>query len=117
MKISLSYRGKKIIIDDIKKCNSFEKFVGLMFKRREKAQALLFEFNKLGKIAIHSLFVFFPFVAIWIDDKGKIVEIRKVMPWKVSIKPKKEFVKLVEIPLNKRYKEIVEFLDDTERFK
>ena len=55
---------------DIKKCNDLQKIKGLMFVQREKARALLFDFNKSGGKAIHSFFVFFSFIAIWLDNEG-----------------------------------------------
>ncbi len=82
-----------------------------MFTRREKAKTLLFEFKTPTKISIHSLFVFFPFLAIWLDSDGKVVEKRIVNPWNFHIKPKKDFVKLVELPLNKKYSVIFKKLD------
>ncbi len=108
-KIKLNYHGKKFEID-LKICNRFEKFLGLMFNEREKAQALLFDFKGRTKMRIHSLFVFFPFVAIWLDDKDRIIEIKKIIPWRLIIFPRKSFYKLIEIPINKKYKKIVEFL-------
>ena len=80
---------------------------GLMFRRREKALALLFEFRKPVQMAIHSFFVFFPFWAVWLDDKNKIVEEKIVKSWIFRIAPKRKFSKLIEIPLNKKYKHLL----------
>jgi uncharacterized membrane protein (UPF0127 family) len=86
-------------------------FRGLMFRRREKAEALLlFDLKKPRRWKIHSMFVFFPFVAIWLDEKGKIVGKEIVKPWTFSIRPSGEFTKLIEIPYNQKYSGIVEFL-------
>ena len=98
------YYNKKKFKLNVKKCNSLQKISGLMFTSKEKAKALLFEFKR--SIAIHSFFVFFPFVAIWLN-KNKIVEIRKITPFKFSIKSKKRFDKIIEIPINKKYKSIL----------
>jgi len=114
LKVGLEINGKKIFIE-VKNLNFFGKISGLMFTRREKARALFFDFGKSTRIAIHSFFVFFPFYAIWLDDKNKIVEIRKVYSWKPHIKPKKNFFKLIEIPINDEYAFIFEFLDDDEK--
>ena len=76
--------------------------IGLMFKRRERARALLFKFKKPVKMAIHSFFVFFPFFAIWLNEKDEIVGIKKVKPFKFRVLPSRKFVKLVEIPINKK---------------
>jgi uncharacterized membrane protein (UPF0127 family) len=105
-KICLNYKGKKFEVD-LKVCSEFEKFSGLMFSRREKAKALLFEFKKPTKIRIHSLFVFFPFVAIWLDEKNNIIDVKIVKSFKFSFSPKKPFIRLIEIPLNKNYSEVV----------
>jgi uncharacterized membrane protein (UPF0127 family) len=91
-------------------CNWFNKFRGLMFRRRESARALLFDFEKDVKLNIHSFFVFFSFVAVWLDNENKIIELKIVRPWNLFIFPKKKFMKLVEIPMNNKYFEIVRFL-------
>jgi uncharacterized membrane protein (UPF0127 family) len=108
-KVSFKYKGKKFNIL-AKHCNFFEELAGLMFTRRENASILLFEFRKPIDFRIHSLFVFFPFLAIWIDEKGKVIEIKKIKPFTSSIKPKKPYKKLIEIPLNKKYKRIIKSL-------
>ncbi|MEK6883800.1 MAG: hypothetical protein AABY22_29495 [Nanoarchaeota archaeon] len=105
--LTLYLNGKTIKIQNIKKCNEFEKIFGLMFKLKDKTNPLLFEFSKPTTMAIHSLFVFSSFLALWLDDKNQIQEIRKVDPFKLSIKPKKPFSKLVEIPLNSKYSSLV----------
>jgi uncharacterized membrane protein (UPF0127 family) len=109
--MEINLRKKKIKID-LKTCNYFEKFSGLMFTRREKAKALLFDFKKSVRTAIHSYFVFFPFVAIWLDKENKVIEIKIVKPFIPIIRPKKFFYKLVEIPINKNYEEIIKVIVD-----
>lgn len=105
--IVLKYKNKKINLE-VKNCKYFfQRIRGLMFCRREKAFALLFDFKKLTRISIHSLFVFFPFIAVWIDDKNRVIEVRKVELWEFRVLPKKKFCKLVEIPFNKKYEEIL----------
>lgn len=106
-KINLTYKGKKIKLK-VKVCNEFEKFKGLMFTRYEKAKILLFEFKKPARYSIHSLFVFFPFVAIWLDEKNRVIDIKRVGSWKFRVRPKKKFSKLVEIPIHQKYKEIID---------
>jgi len=109
MKAKLKYKNKTIIINDLKKVSELGKFFGLMFKSKNTG-ALLFEFEK-GNRAIHSFFC--PvFLAIWICD-GKIVQHRLVKPWVVSIKPRQDFDKLLEIPFNNKYSRIIGlFLDE-----
>jgi uncharacterized membrane protein (UPF0127 family) len=108
-KIGLGYKGKKINLE-LKVCNMFERFSGLMFTRKEKAKALLFDFKKPVRIALHSFFVFFPFIVVWINPEGKIIDIKKISPFKPYILPEKEFSKIIEIPVNKKYFEVTNIL-------
>lgn len=103
----LFYMNEKIIncnFKDIKfgiNCVILSKWaygIGLMFKKKSKAKPLLFAFNNSNQ-SIHSLFVNFPFYAIWMDKNFNILEIKKVKPWKFSIKCRREFDYLLEIPL------------------
>jgi uncharacterized membrane protein (UPF0127 family) len=106
--------GKKRISIEAHVVRGFGRFVGLMFSRKEKANILLFEFSRPIRLAIHSLFVFFPFIAIWIDDDGKVIEIKRVKPFSLTVSPRKDFLSFVEVPLNKKNKDIVV---DIEKFK
>jgi len=110
-------RIKKIKIGDefleVKDCNWWQKGIGLTFCRREKAKALLFDFKKNTKIKLTSWFVFFPFLAIWLDSDDKVIEKRIIPLWKFSISPKKEFTKLIEIPISRLYSKILKLLEDT----
>jgi len=109
-KIRLNCNGKKFEID-LKICNWFDMFRGLMLRRREKASALLlFNFKKPVRMKIHSLFVFFPFIAVWLDDKDRVIEIKKIIPWRLIIFPRKSFNKLVEIPMSMKYERIIKLL-------
>jgi len=100
-KITFKYGNIKLKLN-AKVCSSLQKISGLMFKKKENAEALLFEFSKPTRMAIHSYFVFFPFIAVWFN-KNKIVEIKKVKPFTFHVKPKKQFTQLLEIPINKKY--------------
>lgn len=108
-KIKMNFNKRNFEID-LKVCNTFGKFWGLMFSKKEKAQALLFDFKKPTKIKIHSLFVFFPFIAIWLDEKNNIVDKKIIKSFRFSVSPKKHFCKLIEIPINKKYTQIVTLL-------
>jgi len=108
-RIGFEFNGEKSKIK-VYDCNFFERFRGLMFTRKEKARALLFDFNKPTRLTIHSIFVFFPFVAIWLDDKNKIVDLRVVKPFTLSVRPEIPYNKLVEIPINRRYNKINKIL-------
>ena len=104
--------NKKKFEIDLKICNSFERFSGLMFTQKNKANALLFDFKRPVKIAIHSYFVFFPFIALWINNKNKIMEFKIIKPFTLMVQPKKPFCKIVEIPINKKYEKIIKILVD-----
>lgn len=80
-----------------KRVNELGMILGLMFRTR-KTCPLLFEFKKDVRIAIHSFFVFFPFKAIWLDENNEIIEQKLVKPFTLSVRPKKPFRKLIEIP-------------------
>lgn len=113
MKIKIG--SKKIEIPDVKKVSEWGKIRGLMFRRRKNCPALLFEFSKPTRLKIHSCFVFFPFIALWLDDKNKIIEKKIVMPWRISVSPKEKYSKLLEIPLDKKYEKM--FFPSDKRFK
>ena len=96
-------RGKQIEIPLVI-CRN--KALGLMFSSKEDASNLLFEFNKPRRWAIHSFFVFYPFIAIWIHEK-KVIAWKKVNPFTFSVKPKIPFTQLIEIPINEANKKLV----------
>ena len=112
MLIGLKHKNRKINLD-VKKCNLFWMVKGLMFSRQEKAMALLlFDFKKPRRMKIHSFFC--PkFLAVWFDKENNIIEKRTVYPFNPLILPKKKFLKLIEIPCNRRYKDILKFLDES----
>ena len=108
MKINI--KNKAIKISDVKDCGWFNKILGLMFSRRQKASALLFNFHKKTKIPIHSFFVFFPFIAVWLDDKNRVIEIKKIKPFTPKQSSTNPYFKLLEIPINKKYEKTLSFL-------
>lgn len=103
----INFKNKNIEIP-VKKVSGLGKITGLMFKKKT-AKNLLFEFNEKTNLRIHSYFVFFDFLAIWLDNKNRILEWKIVKSFTLSVKPKKSFFKLVEIPFNKKNEEIVRF--------
>lgn len=109
MLFSFPFRNKKINLNVVK-VSFLGKIIGLMFSRREKANNLLFEFEKPTRIKIHSFFVFYDFLAVWFNEKGKIVEKKIIKPFSLGFSPSKKFVKLVEIPINKRNLKVVKTL-------
>lgn len=113
--MEINYKGKKIEIK-ARELGFFGKITGLMFKTSLNDN-LLFEFKSDVKMAIHSFFVFFSFLAIWVDEKNKVLEWRIVMPFTVAVLPKKPFRKLIELPLNKGNMKIFRFFVGKETFK
>jgi uncharacterized membrane protein (UPF0127 family) len=110
------YKNKKINIP-VKKICFFARYVGLMFKS-SKSENLLFEFKKKVRIPIHSCFVFFDFLALWLDEKNHVMKYEIVKPFSLFVRPKKHFSKLVEIPMNKSNKLFFSsFVDKKEKFK
>jgi uncharacterized membrane protein (UPF0127 family) len=110
MKMIIKHNSKNIEIKNVKKLSEFGKGIGLMFHCRERCPAMLFEFRKPTRMRIHSLFVFFKFAAIWLDERNKIIDLKIVNPFRFSIRPEKSFYKLVEIPLNTEYKKEIRLL-------
>jgi len=91
-------RGKIFSID-VSECRNFlQKGTGLMF--RKKSKPLLFIFNKPVSEAIHSFFCV-DFIGIWLN-RGRVVEVQYVKPWRFFIKPVEKFDRLLEIPFNNK---------------
>lgn len=95
---------------EVCECNWFNKFRGLMFRRRENANILLFDFNKPTRIKLHSLFVFFHFLVLWLDEKNNILDKKLVCSRQFLIQSKTNFNKIIEIPMNKQNRKIIELL-------
>jgi uncharacterized membrane protein (UPF0127 family) len=97
--IKFSFNGKKYSISDYKICdNFFSKARGLMFRNKKYKKPLLFVFDRAGKYSIHSFFCR-KFIGVWML-KGKIIDVKMVLPWKYSVTLKVKFDELLEIPLN-----------------
>lgn len=107
-KLCLNIEGRKFSLN-VKECNAVERMKGLMFSSKN-SEILLFSFKRPAKTAIHSFFVFFPFVAVWLDEREKIVGSEVVRPFTACVKPEKKFSKIVEIPFNERNSEVVKIL-------
>lgn len=101
------YHKKRSITIDVKKVSFLGKIRGLMFQRSSKP--LLFVFNGRRKNPLHSWFVFFPFLVIWLDEKNRVLETRIIRRWSLYIAPRKPFVKVVEIPYTANYDRIIGF--------
>jgi uncharacterized membrane protein (UPF0127 family) len=105
--MDIYYKNKKINIS-VKKLSSFGKVIGLMFKSKTN-ENLLFEFNKDTKMSIHSYFVSFDFLAVWLDRNNRVIECKIIKPFSFGVRPKKSFLKLIEIPLNNKNRRIIDF--------
>ena len=110
MNVTIKDGSKRLIVKNVKKVSLIEEGIGLMFHEREKCPAMLFEFAHPESMLIHSLFVFFKFGAVWLDDKNRIVDKKLVKPFRLSVSSKKPFYKLIEIPVNKYYKKEIKLL-------
>lgn len=105
--MKFKYKNKKIEVP-VYRVSFIGRFTGLMFKRKN-TRNLLFDFGKESKIAIHSFFVFFSFLALWLDEDNNIIDWRIVNPFEFYVCPKNSFYRLVEIPINDKNKETIEF--------
>lgn len=79
------------------KARGWKKFLGIMFKPRLR-EPLLFDFEREGTFSnsIHSAFCI-AFDAIFLDSGKKIVEVRRVRPFRFVV-PKKKCRYLIEAP-------------------
>ena len=96
--MEIHFHGKTFLAM-AKETNFLTRISGLMFRTKE-TENLLFDFGQEGRWAIHSLFVFFPFLALWLDRENNVLEYKVVKPFELSAAPSQDFAKLVEIPLN-----------------
>lgn len=92
------YKKKKKISVQAEHTSFFGKYRGLMFRRAKKAPILHFDFVKAGRHAIHSYFVFFDFVAVWLDSKNKIISCELIRPFRTLIVSPAKTTTLIEIP-------------------
>ncbi|MEK6819273.1 MAG: hypothetical protein AABY10_05065 [Nanoarchaeota archaeon] len=106
--MKIKFKGK-ILFLDVRKTGFLSKYFGLMFKSKQ-TDNLLFEFSKTENGAIHSFFVFFEFLAVWLDKDNNVLELKIVKPFTLFVKPMIRADKLVEIPLNYRNKRIINLL-------
>ena len=101
-------KGSRHLSVDVKRTGFFSRAFGLMFRTRN-TENLLFEFRSKETHAFTSVFVFFPFLMIWLDEKNGVLGSEIVRPFELSIVPKFSFKKVVEIPINAKNKRILGF--------
>ena len=94
--IKVGFKGKSLIVK-ARELSPIEMLTGLMFRGRN-CNNLLFDFKGEGRFAIHSWFVFFPFLAVWLDAGNKVR-------------------KLIEVPLNRENTDVISLFSDGERSK
>lgn len=76
-----------------------KRFLGLMFKEGFSTPIIfIFPMSSRIRNAIHSLFVFFSFTAIFLDEKKRVVDIRHVLPFTPFIIPRAPARYLIELP-------------------
>ncbi len=106
-KFSFKLRSRKISVKTLE-CSFIRKGFGLMF-RTVNTGNLLFSFKKDVKHALTAWFVFFPFIAIWLDKNNKVLETRIVKPFTSTILPQKPFRKVLEMPLTRENLALFDF--------
>ncbi len=97
-----------ILADDI-----FSRAHGLMFSKDNK-KTIFFVFEKEGKNPIHSIFVNYPFYAIYLDKNKKVNEIIKVRPYSFYIenkRPAKYLLESFNLKLKIKIGDVIECLD------
>ncbi len=80
--------------------SAFKRMRGLMF-RRKFGKPLLFTFPAESQVecTIHAFFVFFPFDAIYLDGKKRVVDIHEaIRPFTPLVVPKRKAKYLIEAP-------------------
>lgn len=97
-------RDHKEISFDVIKCEGFSRVLGLMFKKKEHVKPLLFEFE--NSLVIHSFFVPFSFLAVWLDGYT-VIKTELVQPFTPFIKSPKGSNCLIEVPIVDNYDNIL----------
>ncbi len=92
--VSYGKRKKNISVEHVK---GWKKYFGLMFRSSE-TQPLYFSFSSGKKIVIHSWFVFFSFLAVWLDSKDSVIRWEIVKPFTASLYGPQGCAALLEIP-------------------
>lgn len=100
------YQGKKKLSTEVNEMKGLWKGIGLMWRSKNTSN-LLFTFDRPSRVALTSLFVFFPYVAVWLDSKKRIIESRVSRPFELSFQPKRNASYLIELPLNARNEDLL----------
>ena len=102
MNLEITYKNRRTLVRNVRKCIGVR---GLMFRFRETNAILM---HSTG--AIHSFFVFFPFLCLWLDKKNNVLDYKVVKPFSLRENSDKKFTKILEIPINRRYHSEVKFI-------
>lgn len=105
--MEFKYKGKKFNIEVKRFIGIKNLTTGLMFKRREKAKALLFSFKNPSNFSFTSFFVSFPFLMLWLDKDNNVINVKNIKPFVWKIPSVKDYFSVLEIPFNKRYSKIL----------
>ena len=100
--MKIKNRNKDLFVK-VKKLNPLGQVLGLMFHSRN-TENLIF-----NSVRIHSLFVFFSFVAVWLHD-NRVIKAQIVRPFTLSVHPPKDATSLLEIPISKKNARIIKLL-------
>lgn len=110
MRYSFSLGGRKLSCD-VERVGLFRRGLGLMF-RTSDTENLLFDFSREGNQGrqLTAWFVFFPFYAVWLNKRGKAVDICYIKPWEFYIHTRKNFSTILEFPVNSRNRKLIQIL-------
>lgn len=108
-------RVSKVI--NVKKTNFFTQFIGLMFSRR-RTPIRLFSYSSDRRVPVHSWFVFYKFLIVWLDSKNWVVSWKIVKPFTSCVLPTKKCRAFLEIPIDDKYRKEISFVvGNKQRFK
>lgn len=111
------FSGRRFFDFSVLRVGFFTQFIGLMFSRR-KTIVRLFSYSSDRRVPVHSWFVFYNFLIVWLDSKNKIVEWRVVRPFTSIILPRKKCRAFLEIPIDDKYSHELNFVvGNKQRFK
>ena len=104
------FLGKTCVLENVKLCSTFlQNLQGLMFaKKLKKNEGILLDCREESVLhtAIHMLFVFQAIDAIWLDEKMRVVDIKRgLKPFTLFHKPKAKARYVLEVAESGQFKE------------
>jgi len=104
MRKTFFYSRRKFTVD-VAETGFFRRGLGLMF-RTSGTNNLLFNISsESASKLLTAWFVFFPFLVLWIDG-SKVADFRFVRPFEAFIDTTRRFSSIIELPLNKKNRDI-----------